>query len=78
MDETVKLNHTCVICDQEKNRGIHLYTKFICLDCERKVISTSTSDPDYAFYVKTKEHSYTAIIFIDLKRSFCTLNNKRR
>ncbi|MDD9772326.1 anti-sigma-G factor, partial [Bacillus subtilis] len=21
MDETVKLNHTCVICDQEKNRG---------------------------------------------------------
>ncbi|MCY9450606.1 anti-sigma-G factor, partial [Bacillus haynesii] len=59
MDETVKPNHTCVICDQEKNRGIHLYSKFICLDCERKVISTSTSDPDYAFYVKKLKSIHT-------------------
>ncbi|WGD58042.1 anti-sigma-G factor [Bacillus subtilis] len=63
MDETVKLNHTCVICDQEKNRGIHLYTKFICLDCERKVISTSTSDPDYPFYVKKLKSIHTPPLY---------------
>lgn len=63
MDETVKLNHTCVICDLEKNRGIHLYTKFICLDCERKVISTSTSDPDYAFYVKKLKSIHTPQLY---------------
>ncbi|MEC2113494.1 anti-sigma-G factor [Bacillus stercoris] len=63
MDETAKLNHTCVICDQEKNRGIHLYTKFICLDCERKIISTSTSDPDYAFYVKKLKSIHTPPLY---------------
>ncbi|MGV4322099.1 sigma factor G inhibitor Gin [Bacillus mojavensis] len=63
MDETVKHHQTCIICEQEKSRGIHLYTKFICLDCERKVISTATSDPDYAFYVNKLKSIHTPPLY---------------
>jgi hypothetical protein len=42
---------TCVICEQVKPIGIHLYTSFICTECERGMIDTDTSDPNYKFYV---------------------------
>ena len=42
---------TCIICEQEKNRGIHLYTRFICLDCEQDIIRTETNDPKYQYYL---------------------------
>ncbi|MFC5733292.1 sigma factor G inhibitor Gin [Cytobacillus gottheilii] len=41
----------CVICDQAKVRGIHLYTSFICTECERELISTDTSNPKYKYYL---------------------------
>jgi len=43
---------TCVICEQSKEKGIHLYTSFICTECEKSIISTDTSDPQYKFYLK--------------------------
>ncbi|WP_335872073.1 sigma factor G inhibitor Gin [Bacillus sp. 2205SS5-2] len=42
---------TCIICSDEKTKGIHLYTSFICFDCERAMIHSETKDPDYSFYV---------------------------
>lgn len=42
---------TCIICEQKKQIGIHLYTSFICSDCEEKMISTSPNDPAYQFYI---------------------------
>ncbi|MBM6616224.1 sigma factor G inhibitor Gin [Bacillus suaedaesalsae] len=43
---------TCVICEKEKEKGIHLYTTFICTDCETEMIHTQTSHPSYQFYIK--------------------------
>lgn len=43
---------TCVICEQSKRKGIHLYTSFICIECEKNIISTDTSDPQYKYYLK--------------------------
>ncbi|MCY8807720.1 sigma factor G inhibitor Gin [Bacillus atrophaeus] len=63
MSETSNQGETCIVCDQKKNRGIHIYTKFICSDCEKKVISTSTSDPDYAFYVKKLKSIHTPPLY---------------
>ncbi|WP_306807535.1 sigma factor G inhibitor Gin [Cytobacillus gottheilii] len=40
-----------MICDQAKVRGIHLYTSFICTECERELISTDTSHPKYNHYL---------------------------
>lgn len=42
---------TCVICEDEKLRGIHLYTSFICTDCEHDLIKTDTDDPKYKYYL---------------------------
>lgn len=43
---------TCIICNELKNKGIHLYTTFICIDCEQKMISTEPEDPNYKYYLK--------------------------
>jgi hypothetical protein len=45
------IGETCIICEQEKHRGIHLYTRFICLDCEKDIIHTETNDPKYQYYL---------------------------
>jgi len=41
----------CVVCEQMKSDGIHVYTSFICDECERKIIQTNTEDPNYKFYL---------------------------
>ena len=43
---------TCVICEDLKPIGIHLYTSFICTDCERDLIQTGTNDPKYKYFLK--------------------------
>lgn len=45
------LEEKCVICDDVKSRGIHLYTSFICTDCEHDLIKTETDDPKYKYYL---------------------------
>ncbi|RDU34822.1 sigma factor G inhibitor Gin [Neobacillus piezotolerans] len=42
----------CVVCEKNKAQGIHLYTSFICSECEREMISTETNDPKYRYYLK--------------------------
>jgi DNA-directed RNA polymerase subunit RPC12/RpoP len=42
----------CIICKQEKKPGIHVYTSFICADCEREIVHTDTDDPKYKFFVE--------------------------
>ncbi|PGT90979.1 sigma factor G inhibitor Gin [Bacillus sp. AFS040349] len=43
---------TCIICDKEKATGIHLYTSFICVECEKNITNTQTSDPKYQYYLE--------------------------
>ncbi|MDC2867464.1 MULTISPECIES: sigma factor G inhibitor Gin [unclassified Bacillus (in: firmicutes)] len=42
----------CIVCEDKKDSGIHLYTSFICESCEREMIETNTNDPKYMFYLQ--------------------------
>ncbi|MGG5254513.1 sigma factor G inhibitor Gin [Neobacillus sp. SM06] len=53
----------CVICEQMKPKGIHLYTSFICTDCEKDLIQTDTNDPKYKFFLKQLKKIATPGIF---------------
>ena len=51
--ETKKVaGKTCVVCESMKPSGIHLYTSFICEECERDIIGTDTKDMKYKYYLK--------------------------
>lgn len=41
----------CIICQETGKTGIHLYTSFICTECEREIVETETDDPKYKYYV---------------------------
>lgn len=43
---------TCVVCESIKSTGIHLYTSFICEECERDIIGTDTKDLKYKYFLK--------------------------
>jgi hypothetical protein len=42
----------CGICEEEKARGIHLYTTFICTECEHNMIHTEPREEKYNYYVR--------------------------
>lgn len=54
---------TCVICENLKPKGIHLYTSFICTDCESDLIQTDTNDPKYKYFLKQLRKITTPEIF---------------
>jgi Inhibitor of sigma-G Gin len=53
----------CVICEERKEKGIHLYTSFICMDCEMDLVVTDTNDPKYKYYLKKLKKITTPEIF---------------
>jgi hypothetical protein len=53
----------CVICENLKPKGIHLYTSFICTECEHDLIQTDTSDPRYKYFLKQLKKITTPEIF---------------
>ena len=57
------IGETCIICEQTRDRGIHLYTKFICTDCERDMIQTETNDPKYLYYLSKLKKVTTPEIY---------------
>ncbi|WML46436.1 sigma factor G inhibitor Gin [Neobacillus sp. PS3-40] len=58
-----QFGETCVICEQLKPNGIHLYTSFICEKCEKDIIRAKTNDPRYKFYLKQLKKVTTPEIF---------------
>lgn len=46
------IGETCIVCEQLKEKGIHLYTSFICEDCEKDMVVTDTNDPKYKYYIE--------------------------
>lgn len=54
---------TCVICENQKPKGIHLYTSFICTECENDLIQTDTKDPKYKYFLKQLKKITTPEIF---------------
>ncbi len=57
------LEEKCVICENLKAKGIHLYTSFICADCEHELIQTDTSDPRYKYFLNQLKKITTPEIF---------------
>ncbi|MED3624623.1 sigma factor G inhibitor Gin [Neobacillus thermocopriae] len=53
----------CIICENLKPKGIHLYTSFICTDCEHDLIQTDTSDPKYSYFLNKLKKVTTPEIF---------------
>ncbi|WP_017754896.1 sigma factor G inhibitor Gin [Calidifontibacillus oryziterrae] len=45
------LGETCVICEKSKIKGIHLYTSFICCECEKEIINTEADDDKYKHFL---------------------------
>ncbi|WP_067729747.1 sigma factor G inhibitor Gin [Oceanobacillus damuensis] len=41
----------CGICEEEKAKGIHLYTMFICTECEYNMIHTEPREEKYNYYL---------------------------
>lgn len=58
-----QMGEKCVICEEQKRKGIHLYTSFICMDCEKDIITTDTNDPKYKYYLKKLKKITTPEIF---------------
>lgn len=54
---------TCIICEETKYKGIHLYTRFICTDCEKNILQTETNDPKYSLYLKQLKKVISTEIF---------------
>ncbi|MDE3840509.1 sigma factor G inhibitor Gin [Bacillus methanolicus] len=54
---------TCVVCEQVKLKGIHIYTSFICMECEQDLIQTETNDPKYKYYLKQLKKITTPEIY---------------
>lgn len=42
----------CGICEEQKEHGIHLYTLFICRDCEYNMLHTEPHEEKYRYYVQ--------------------------
>lgn len=42
----------CSICEEEKEHGIHLYTLFICKECEHNMVHTEPHEEKYRYYVQ--------------------------
>lgn len=43
---------TCIICEKEKKEGMHIYTAFVCWECEREIVQTDPESEKYAGFVK--------------------------
>lgn len=45
------LINECVICEEQREDGIYLYTTFICTSCEYNLIHTEPREKKYNYYV---------------------------
>ncbi|MEW9675329.1 sigma factor G inhibitor Gin [Lentibacillus sp. L22] len=51
MKQTISLER-CGICEEEKDKGIHLYNLFICCECEHNMIHTEPREEKYQYYLQ--------------------------
>ncbi|RLQ91707.1 sigma factor G inhibitor Gin [Falsibacillus albus] len=58
-----KVGEACIVCEEHKSKGIHLYTSFICRDCEEDMVHTDTKDPKYKYYINQLKKITTPEIY---------------
>ncbi len=61
--EKKSVGEVCIVCNEVKNLGIHLYTSFICTECELEMLHTDTSNPNYKFFVQRLKKVNTPQIY---------------
>lgn len=42
----------CLVCEETRLKGIHICDRFMCNECERKVIETDTGHVNYQYYLE--------------------------
>jgi len=55
-----KKGEHCAICKMEKEKGFYLTHIYICIDCERKIVETSTDHPLYHYYVEQLKKAWSS------------------
>jgi hypothetical protein len=48
---TERQGGTCMVCSQEKELGIRIFSHFLCTECEREIVNTDVGDARYSFYI---------------------------
>lgn len=46
------IGETCLICEETKSDGIHIFNQLLCDSCEKKLVETSPEDKRYREYIK--------------------------
>ncbi|WP_078556436.1 sigma factor G inhibitor Gin [Bacillus alkalicellulosilyticus] len=49
---SIPVKKECVVCNQSKIDGIHLFDHFICVTCEREMVKTDPTDEYYHYYLE--------------------------
>lgn len=52
----------CLICELQKDQGIHLLNYFICKECECEIVSTETDNANYGYYLERLRKVREALI----------------
>ncbi|SFF03095.1 sigma factor G inhibitor Gin [Alteribacillus iranensis] len=49
--ETENWSETCILCEEEKQKGIHIMQSFLCKECERHLVQLDPEHPKYKTYI---------------------------
>lgn len=44
-------DQVCIICNESSERGLSIWEKFICSQCEAEIIQTEVEDEKYTFFI---------------------------
>ena len=51
MKNTQQYGEKCMVCEEQKDRGLHILHQFICRECEQKILTAKTNDDYYKHYL---------------------------
>ncbi|MBD7966174.1 sigma factor G inhibitor Gin [Fictibacillus norfolkensis] len=51
MKATRQYGEICMVCEEKKDRGLHILHQFICRECEHKILTAKTNDEYYKHYL---------------------------
>jgi len=62
VDDAMNTEHEvmCIVCQTAKALGIHVCGQFICIDCERAIVSTDVTDERYFHYIACMKQIWLA------------------
>jgi hypothetical protein len=46
------IDNVCIVCKHSKSEGIRIWEQFVCVECERDIVTTEVEDEKYSFYIE--------------------------